>query len=252
MSWLALVLVSWRDDRTALHPALRLAVHGAAAVVTAVVLIDDARSHAALAAFVALAIAWSANAFNFMDGSDGLAAAMAIVGFAAYALGAGTTGWSAGYWTLVAATVPFALVNAPPARLFLGDCGAVPLGFLAAVCGAGEWLRGSWPGWFPVLVFLPFLADATLTLIRRLARGDRVWEAHREHFYQRLHQLGAGHAGTLVVYAGLMIATAGTALWTLHVEPGWGWAVLASWCLALGVLFLVIDYHWQRRSPSSP
>ncbi len=251
IAWLALVLVSLRDDRVGVHPAVRLAVHGAAAMLTAAMLIDDVRAHLVLAAFVALAIAWSSNAFNFMDGSDGLAAAMGIVGFTAYALAAGAAGWSFGYWTLVAAVLPLAFANAPPARLFLGDCGAVPLGFLAGACGAGEWLRGTWPGWFPLLVFLPFLADATLTLGKRLARGERVWLAHREHYYQRLHQLGAGHAGTLVAYGTLMLATAATAVWTLRAEPARGWIVLGSWCAALAVVYLAIDYHWRRRAPSS-
>ena len=81
-------------------------------------------------AFLALLIAWSANLFNFMDGSDGLAALMAICGFAAY----GAAAWLADepaalYAALAAAVVPFLAVNVPPARAFMGDVGAVPLGW---------------------------------------------------------------------------------------------------------------------------
>src|SRR5437764_1131088 len=74
------------------------------------------------------------------------------------------------YTILVAAVLPFAVMNAPPARMFMGDCGAVPLGYLAVLCGVAESTAGTWPLWFPALVFLPFAADATVTLLRRLWR----------------------------------------------------------------------------------
>ena len=86
----------------------------------------------------------------------------------------------------------------------MGDIGAVPLGFLAALLGLAGWGAGTWPAWFPLLVFLPFVADASVTLAARAWRRERVWEAHRSHHYQRLHQLGAGHRGTLLVYGVLM------------------------------------------------
>ena len=104
-----------------------------------------------------------------MDGNDGLAASMAVLGFAAYGVGAVVRGRAAtAYFALAAATLPFFAVNCPPARMFMGDVGAVPLGFLAAAFGIGGVVAGgSWPAWFPALVFLPFIADATITLARR-------------------------------------------------------------------------------------
>ncbi|MEP7206121.1 MAG: glycosyltransferase family 4 protein [Casimicrobiaceae bacterium] len=253
--WSALGLiatVSLADDSRGVHPALRLPVHLVAALVAVSGLLHASGSTAGwvIAAGLVLGIAWSANAFNFMDGSDGLAAAMAIAGLAAYALGTPSPHRATLYWSLAGAVVPFAVVNFPPARVFLGDGGAVPLGFLAAVCGTGEWLLGGWPAWFGLLVFLPFLADATLTLIRRLVRRERVWEAHRDHFYQRLHRMGADHRGTLLIYGVLMAACAGSAVATLHFEPAFGWIVLCGWCVVLGSLYLGVDYHWRRRRPS--
>ena len=126
------------------------------------------------------------------------------------------------YLALAAAVVPFLAVNAPPARAFMGDVGAVPLGFLAATFGIAGCRSGTWPAWFPLLVFLPFVADASTTLVRRVMGGERVWEAHRTHYYQRLHQLGAGHRGTLAIYGALMVGTAGTALTVLAFAPGAG------------------------------
>ena len=97
-----------------------------------------------------------------MDGSDGLAATMAACGFGALAAGAAIGGASVlPALALVAACLPLLAVNVPPARIFMGDVGAVPLGFLAALLGLAGWGAGTWPAWFPLLVFLPFVADAT-------------------------------------------------------------------------------------------
>jgi len=174
---------------------------------------------------------------------------MALIGFAAYAAagsiaGAGET---ALLWALAAAIAPLAALNFPPAKLFLGDVGAVPLGFVAAAFGIGGWHEGTWPGWFPVLAFLPFIADASATLLLRLARGARIWEAHREHFYQKLVQLGFGHQGTLVLYASLMIGAAGSALLALFRAPSSGPSLLALWGAIMALLFGAIGYYWRAR-----
>jgi hypothetical protein len=109
---------------------------------------------------------------------------------------------------------------------------------------------GRWPAWFPALVFLPFIADATTTLARRALRGERLWRAHRSHYYQRLHRLGAGHRGTLLIYGGWMTGCGLTALACLKWEKGLGWAALGAWCVAGAALFAAIDYHWRIRPDS--
>ena len=129
----------------------------------------------------------------------------------------------------------------------MGDAGSVPLGFLAAVFGITGWMEQWWPAWFPVLVFLPFIADASITLALRLARGARVWEAHREHAYQHLVQIGWSHARTLALYSGLMIGAAVTALATHLWAPALGMAVLVFWAAVLGSGVILIEYHWRRR-----
>ena len=201
-----------------------------------------------LAAVVAvLAIVWAANLFNFMDGNDGLAALMSICGFGAYGVAAVRSGVNAdALFALVSATLVFFVVNRPPAKTFMGDCGSVGLGFLAGAFGYGGIRAGMWPPWFPLLVFLPFVADATMTMLRRIARGDHLFEAHRTHYYQRLHQMGSGHRGTLLFYGVLIVGTSASASYTLAVVPGAGWKVLAAWVAAIGVLFAGIDYLWRR------
>ena len=256
-AWAILLLVSLRDDVRGLAIPVRLAAHGACALWFAFWIVPTGSAGPAMQAAHVLAagllVAWSLNLYNFMDGNDGLAAVMTIVGFAAYGIaGAAGTTLSLVALPLAFATLPFFFVNRPPARMFMGDVGAVPLGFLAAAFGLAGVLHGLWGAWFPVLVFLPFIADATLTLLRRAWRRERWWEGHRSHYYQRLHQLGAGHAGTLAVYAALILGTGVTAVACARVAPEWGWRVLLVWCVVLVLPFAAIDYHWARKPTGTP
>jgi UDP-N-acetylmuramyl pentapeptide phosphotransferase/UDP-N-acetylglucosamine-1-phosphate transferase len=154
------------------------------------------------------------------------------------------------YACIAVAALPLLFVNRPPARMFMGDVGALPLGFAAAAAGLGGVLAGAWPAWLPLLAFLPFIADATLTLAQRCARGERVWEAHKGHYYQRLHRLGAAHTGTLAVFGPLGAATCATALACLWWAPHAGWAAVAAWLAVHAAVFAAIDYHWRRAHPT--
>jgi len=245
IAWAAIAAVSLVDDWRGVAPLPRLAVHVAAAAFAAAAL--PGVGGVVGVAVATLAIAWSANLYNFMDGSDGLAATMAACGFAALGAGAASSGAPPIVpLALAAAVLPLLVANAPPARLFMGDVGAVPLGFLAALVGIAGVGAGQWGAWFPLLVFLPFVGDASVTLVARLLRGERVWEAHRSHYYQRLNRLGAGHGGTLVFYGVLMIGTGASAVFTL-VAGGPGWLVLGAWTAAIAALFAGIDYHCKVR-----
>jgi UDP-N-acetylmuramyl pentapeptide phosphotransferase/UDP-N-acetylglucosamine-1-phosphate transferase len=243
----AVVIVSFFDDRRGIPAPLRLFVQLAAAI--AWLWLAAPAPDLIVAAAMIVAIVWMANLYNFMDGSDGLAGAMTVVGFGACAMAAFWAGSdrASTLLALVAATIPFLLANWPPARIFLGDAGSVPLGFLAAVFGIEGWRQGWWPAWFPLLVFLPFIADASMTLLRRLMAGAPVWQAHRDHSYQRLVQLGLGHAGTLALYAALMIGAAISALAALARAPHAGWYLLVVWGAALALLFGTVAYQWRTR-----
>jgi UDP-N-acetylmuramyl pentapeptide phosphotransferase/UDP-N-acetylglucosamine-1-phosphate transferase len=255
--FVALAIVSGWDDARQVGVATRLSVHGAAAVWTASFLVlgngtDMPQALFALAC-IALLLAWSSNLYNFMDGTDGLAGTMGAIGFAAYGIAALTSRDHAvrsapALFALAAAMLPFLAVNKPRATMFLGDVGAVPLGFLAATFGIAGVVRNAWPAWFPALVFLPFIADATLTLALRIGRRERLWEGHRNHYYQRLALLGAGHRGTLAVYASLMGATALAAVVCCRVASHAGWWVLALSCIVVLLVFARIDYHWRKKT----
>ncbi len=256
-AWAGVALVSIIDDWRGVHAATRLAVHAVAAMIVAIgVLRPESAGWTpggwVVGAAAACLIVWCANLYNFMDGSDGLAAAMTVFGFGGYGAAAIRTGVPAeAYFALAAAALPLLAANAPPARLFMGDVGAVPAGFLAGLFGVAGCVAGTWPAWFPVLVFLPFVADATLTLVQRLARGEPLFEPHRTHYYQRLNRLGAGHRGTLGAYAALMAGTTLTAVGVLWFAPAYGWGALGTGIVVVAAFFAGIDYHWSRRRDSA-
>jgi UDP-N-acetylmuramyl pentapeptide phosphotransferase/UDP-N-acetylglucosamine-1-phosphate transferase len=189
------------------------------------------------------------NIYNFMDGSDGLAGGMALFGFGFYGLAAwlaGNIAFASVNLTVAAAALAFLFFNVHPARIFMGDSGSVPLGFLAAGLGITGSLRGYWPVWFSPLVFSPFIVDATVTLARRLLRGEKVWLAHREHYYQRLVRMGCGHRATALLEYGLMLCVGASAVWGIFQREIHQVALLLLWASIYAVLMAVVDSHWTR------
>jgi UDP-GlcNAc:undecaprenyl-phosphate/decaprenyl-phosphate GlcNAc-1-phosphate transferase len=244
-----LLVISLIDDMRGVPVSVRLAAHLlAAGVFAAGVMFETSGALAALA--VVLAVAWMTNLYNFMDGADGLAGGMAAIGFSCYGVGAwlaGSSAFAALNFGVAAASAGFLLFNFHPARVFLGDVGSVPLGFLAATFGIVGWLQQVWTPWFPLLVFSPFIIDASVTLARRLARRERVWEAHRDHYYQRLIRLGWGHRKTAYAEYGLMLgcglaALAGLAMTTIQ-QTVLGAGVLLVYLLLMGA----VDHAWRQR-----
>lgn len=241
---LGLVLISLADDLRSLPPAVRLAAHVAAAAAAVVIAAPGLPAPGYLAA--ALAIAWMTNLFNFMDGADALAGTMAACGFAALAIAAASFGEAAlasACTAVAAAALGFLPHNLPPARVFMGDAGAIPLGFLAGAFGALGWHAGAWPAWFPVLVFSPFVVDASLTLARRAWRRERVWQAHRSHYYQRLVLAGWSKRRLAWHEAALMLAAAATALAARREGFMVQCATILGWAALYALLALAIDRH---------
>jgi UDP-N-acetylmuramyl pentapeptide phosphotransferase/UDP-N-acetylglucosamine-1-phosphate transferase len=242
---LGIATVSWIDDRRGLSPALRLLMQFAAVAVTMAALPGGALFQGWLppgldAIATALIWVWFINLYNFMDGIDGIAGSEAAAIGLGLALVAGAGAARAPEIALpgiaiAAAAIGFLVWNWAPARIILGDVGSVPLGYLLGFLLRELALRG----WWKAALILPlyFLADATLTLLRRLARGERVWQAHREHFYQRAVQRGLGHAAVVVrVIAAdaVLIACAWSA------ENISGFAGLAVAALTVALLLVVL------------
>ncbi|MDD5296573.1 MAG: glycosyltransferase family 4 protein [Rhodocyclaceae bacterium] len=244
---LGLCAFSLLDDVRGLSVIWRLVVQLLAAAFAVLNLGGPAGIPGALLAV--LAITWMTNLFNFMDGANGLAGGMALFGFGFYALAAylaGATGLALTAACLASAAAGFLLFNFDPARIFMGDAGSIPLGFLAAVLGLAGWMKGCWPLLFPVLVFSPFIVDASVTLARRLLRREKVWHAHREHYYQRLIRMGRSHRKTALAEYALMLAC-GLAGLSLLGRSGTSQLLAALACLgAYALIMFRIDAAWRH------
>ncbi len=237
-----LMLVSALDDRRGLSVPTRLLAQLLAASVAAYTLLPAASWWGLC--LVAVAIVWAMNLYNFMDGADGLAGGMAVFGFGAYAIvaeAAGAREIALACACIGGASAGFLPHNFPPAKIFLGDAGSIPLGFLAAALGIVGFTRGIWPIWFSILVFSPFIVDATATVISRALRGKRVWHAHREHLYQRMVAGGLGHARTMSAWYALMAAVAISAVaavwWPIPLQI----ALLLAWAALYCALYLFLS-----------
>ena len=183
-----LAAVSWLDDLHTLPPAPRLLAQVAAVALGLTALPGDGLVFQGLLPLwldlllAGLVWVWFINLYNFMDGIDG------ITGIETATIGGGlvlvaATPFGALGATALGAALGFLVWNKPPARLFLGDVGSVPLGFvlgwlLLSLAAQGQWAAA-------LLLPLYYLADATLTLVKRLLRREAVWQAHRSHFYQQ-------------------------------------------------------------------
>lgn len=241
-----LAALSFVDDRRGLPIALRFGAHFAAALMF--LLTSPGLGGGWELPLFALGMVWMINLYNFMDGSDGLAGGMAVAGFGACTVAAFLAGDHAltlAGSAVVAAALAFLWFNFHPARVFMGDAGSIPLGFLAGAIGLLGWARGVWPLWFGPVVFGPFIADASVTLLRRALRGERFWQAHRTHYYQRVVQMGFGHRRTALGAYLLMGLSVGVALTVMHadgVTQGLAVAGLGVVYVALGVM---VDWRWR-------
>lgn len=251
--------VSFLDDRYSIAPLYRLLTHVVAVAVflyQGYVLEGPVIPGAspdwfrgAATAFSLLFCVWMINLYNFMDGMDGFAGGMAVFGFGAFAI----MGWLTGHelffimnLVVVAAAAGFLVFNFPPARIFMGDVGSSTLGFLAAAFSLWGARDGVFPFWIALLVFSLFIVDATVTLLRRLWRREKVWQAHKTHYYQKLVQAGWGHRKTVLVEYAIMLSCGITALLIVAVPVGWQVAAFAVWMLFYFLFFSWVSLYAAR------
>jgi len=198
-------------------------------------------------ALAGVAWLWFVNLFNFMDGIDGLAGGeTGAIGLGAMLLAAiGAVGVVPGALglVLVGAAIGFLIWNWQPAKIFLGDVGSVPLGYLIGWLLLALASQGLWPA--ALLLPAYYIGDASLTLARRLVRGKRIWQAHREHYYQRAVQQGRSHAFVVLVISAVNALLVILALIsTISVTAGYGGLV--------GGAILVSGLLWYLRTTHSP
>ncbi|MFM7268147.1 MAG: MraY family glycosyltransferase [Cyanobium sp.] len=224
---LPLAVIGLIDDRADLPAALRYLAQAATAV--ALLLISSTPLPLWSLPIALIAITAVINFFNFMDGLDGLVALSALVLMAA-----------AGQPVLVGALAGFLLWNWSPARVFMGDVGSTWLGAVFA----GLVLQRSTPldAAALLVVAFPLLGDALACVLRRLRAGQHVFQAHRLHLFQRLHQAGWSHRRVAGLY-GSATALLGLAL---LVPPPQGWSVVAL------ALVAELTLAWRLEHKAAP
>lgn len=253
-----LFLVSFRDDVKSLPPGPRLLAQFLAALFALPWLLSVGPVFQGVlppildAVLVVLSLVGFVNFFNFMDGIDGISGVEGgSIGLGAglvmlIATGAGLPLAAAGMamplgFCLFGGALGFLIWNWHPARVFLGDVGSVPLGYLSGLLClilAGEGL------WVPALL-LPayYMADAGLTLLARAWRRERLTEAHRSHFYQRALRGGLTHArvsGAVLLCQGLLVGAACLSL-------RYPWLALGAGILAVLCLLVWLQHHSRMR-----
>jgi Fuc2NAc and GlcNAc transferase len=223
----ALALLGLIDDVRSLPAITRLLAQGGVALLLVLVLPDAAAallepSWIAMAMTVIWLVALT-NAYNFMDGIDGIAAGQAVVaGLGWAAVGAIIDSPDTVLLGLLLASAPagFLIHNWPPARVFMGDAGSGFLGFFFAALPLLVTGRGSRGMIWAALMTWPFLFDTGFTLLRRVRRGENVLRAHRSHLYQRLIVSGLTHGRVALLYS--VLASLGTMGAIAHAagQPG--------------------------------
>lgn len=258
---LALAAVSFCDDRWGLPTGFRFALQimvAFAVVIGGGLVLDSVwvPFHGnldlgwAAKPVTVLFLVWMTNLYNFMDGMDGFAGGMTVLGFAFLSY----FGWQAGHLfvfvtalVISAGAAGFLFHNFPPAHIFMGDVGSVPIGFLCGALAILGCRDGIFDVWVPLILFSPFVVDATMTLVRRIAQREKVWEAHRTHYYQRLVLAGWGHRRTVLLEYGLMLMCGALAV-LYHLGHDWQQraGVLIAWATVYVVLILGVQLVERR------
>jgi Fuc2NAc and GlcNAc transferase len=207
---IAISAISWFDDLFSIKSSWRFMVHAFAAVVAIIGIgtlnletFGISGSHWISYIVTFFWIVWLTNAYNFMDGIDGIAASQAItasIGWAIFGYISGTHEITY-FATIISATnLGFIIHNWSPAKIFMGDVGSAFLGFTFAVIFFDK-LDLSKNAFIFAIVTVPiFLADSIFTFLWRVGKGERFWEAHRSHIYQRLVLRGHSHQYVVLTY----------------------------------------------------
>lgn len=239
-----LILISLLDDFIGLHASTRLFAQTCSSSIALYWLIPEGQANILLPILILVSI-WATNLFNFMDGANGLAGGMALIGFAWLAL----FSWDSApdiallCLTLSAASGGFLCLNFGSGKIFMGDSGSTLLGLMMALLGITGWQRHIWPAWLPLMVFSPFIVDASLTLLKRMLAKQLLWEAHREHYYQRLICSGWTHSKLALSEYALMLLCGALAM---IAKAQNNLLVITTW-LALLVIYWIIIHLIDRR-----
>ncbi len=257
--------ISWLDDLYTIANRTRFAIHLASAclVVGGIGLIERVE----LPLLGQLSLGWLGfavtlvwivgliNAYNFMDGIDGMAGSQAVLGGLVWAL--------FGHWlknemitalglVLSASSLGFLGYNWPPARIFMGDVGSAFLGYSFAVLAVLASRQHPRMGAIALLIVWPLVFDTLFTVVRRWSRGENIFVAHRSHLYQRLVIAGHSHRTVTLLYAALALIGSLLGMGWFWDRPGCATAIFCSIpLLALG-LWMAVTYAEAKAVAVAP
>jgi len=190
-----------------------------------------------------IGIVWAINLYNFVDGIDGLAAGEAVTtgmigGLILLAMG--HYGLAMVSLLIAAANAGFLPLNWAPAKLFMGDVGSGMLGYLFAVLAIASENAGAVPLLIWVLLLGAFVFDATVTLCRRIAHGERWYHAHHSHAYQRMVQAGRSHAqvSSMILAINFVLAALAIVAW---LRPTFFMVAIGAGALLLSIIYLSVE-----------
>jgi Fuc2NAc and GlcNAc transferase len=233
-----LAITGWWDDHASLGVTPRLFIQLAVAANLVWYAAQAGWAEGVIPMFISgLFLLWMTNLYNFMDGSNGMAGLQGV--FAATVLAvlfhlSGDARFSLFSLLLAACCVGFLPWNLGRARVFMGDVGSLVLGFLFGALLLYGLGTGALSLPLALLVMLLFLTDATLTLLMRVIRGERWYNAHRQHLYQRLIGSGWTHGSVAILYQAINLTL---------VLPGIVVAVnfpVLAWAVALGLTLIFV------------
>ena len=241
---LMLMLMGVLDDMIRLSVTARMSVYALSSLATVAYLVgSDLSAWAVVVAVPVLGIGllWALNLYNFMDGIDGIAAVQCILAAGCICLLVLVYGGDQRYvlfcLLLVLAQAGFLFVNWPPARLFMGDAGSVPTGFLLGGLAILGWVENIVPPGCWLILGAPFIVDATWTLLARWRAGEPVTEGHRQHAYQRLARHWDSHQLVDLLLLALNAVWLFPLAWAAFVWPDQQWVlvILAITPLVVGM-----------------
>ena len=257
---IAISIIGWLDDHKDISPLIRLVIYSVAAVWAVYWLNDIQWTAAATDGYAPRMIwnilfvtgtVWLVNLYNFMDGTDALAAletiSVAAFGALFYYLSAHQPLFMLGV-ILVCSSAGFLPWNWPPAKIFMGDVGSCLIGFVMAIAALYGELTGAVPLTVWGVLLAVFIGDASFTLLYRVFKGETWYKAHRSHAYQRLVQMGLSHKKLALLVFGLNILVLGPLAYVVFSRPHYRAAVFIGVYTVLGILWYLIQSAYARRS----
>jgi Fuc2NAc and GlcNAc transferase len=244
--------VGWIDDRWDISVVWRAASYLAASAWAVYWITDlyaaDLRYGFWMYAGVVVLISWLVNLYNFMDGTDGLAAAEGISTASIAAillLLAGQDGIAILLMVLSAACSGFLILNWPPAKIFMGDIGSCLIGFLFGAVAFISYLNSSLSPAVWLILLSIFICDASLTLLKRILNREKWYSAHRSHAYQLFVQAGFSHKQLLTGLLLVNLLLFPFAVIAYYAEACSWWLTAGVYCL-MGSLWLFIQLKYRQ------